>query len=48
MVTEVEKNEESEAGATCDKCKEPMMQEDGKWFCPHCSGEIDFMGGADE
>lgn len=28
----------------CPKCGSLMVQEDGKYVCPHCDGEIDFFG----
>lgn len=32
----------------CEKCGNAMVREDGEWLCPHCQGEIDFMGEEDD
>jgi Zn finger protein HypA/HybF involved in hydrogenase expression len=48
MKKKVDEIEENEGPPLCKECGEPMMHEEGKWICPHCSGEIDFMGGEDD
>lgn len=42
-----EELEATEGEPVCDKCGSAMMAEAGEWACPHCQGEIDFMGGDD-
>ncbi|MFA5152015.1 MAG: hypothetical protein WC554_05595 [Clostridia bacterium] len=32
----------------CEKCGNVMIKEDQEWVCPHCQGEIDFLGDDDE
>lgn len=37
--------EEMEEGAPiCEACGTAKIMEDGEWVCPHCQGEINFMG----
>lgn len=40
--------EVGEGAPVCDKCGNAMIEEAGEWFCPHCQGEIDFLGEDDE
>lgn len=40
--------EEQEGTPICETCGNAMVMEDGEWLCPHCQGEIDFLGGEDE
>lgn len=28
----------------CEKCGNAMIIEDDEWMCPHCQGEINFLG----
>lgn len=48
MVKSKDNPEELEGAPLCEKCGEPMTKEEGSWICPHCQGEIDFMGDDDE
>lgn len=38
----------NEDAKLCEKCGSALAEEDGSWVCPHCDGEIDFMGGDDD
>jgi len=40
--------EENEGDPICEKCGNAMLEENGELLCPHCHGEIDFLGGEDE
>lgn len=40
--------ERTEGDPVCEKCGNAMLEEEGEWVCPHCQGEIDFLGGEDE
>jgi rubrerythrin len=39
---------ESQPIPLCEKCGNAMTNEEDQWFCPHCQGEIDFLGDDDE
>ncbi len=41
-------NEQEQGTPVCDKCGNVMVYEEGEWMCPHCQGEIDFLGEDDE
>ena len=43
---EIDINED--AIPVCEKCGNAKVEENGKWVCPSCQGEIDFLGGEDE
>lgn len=40
--------EQEDGTPVCDKCGNLMIKEGDEWFCPHCQGEIDFLGEDDE
>jgi transposase len=44
----IEKENEETGAPICPKCGNIMILEDGEWVCPHCQGEIDFLGDDDE
>jgi len=44
----IEEINQEEGTPICKNCGNAMIFEDGEWLCPHCQGEIDFMGGDDE
>jgi rubrerythrin len=51
MINQTKKNssEDSvELTPLCEKCGNAMLKEDDVWVCPHCQGEIDFLGDEDE
>lgn len=49
MTKETVKTEELENGTpVCEKCGNIMIKEQEAWVCPHCQGEIDFLGDEDE
>ena len=35
-------------GKLCPKCGNIMIEDNGKWYCSHCDGEIDFFGEDEE
>lgn len=39
---------EVEGTPICEECGNLKIQEGEEWVCPHCQGEIDFLGGDDE
>lgn len=39
-----EETENTEEPRLCEKCGSVMVEEEGKWICPKCDGEIDFFG----
>ncbi len=41
---EPEKNIEEEGAPICETCGTAKIMEDEKWVCPHCQGEINFLG----
>jgi Zn finger protein HypA/HybF involved in hydrogenase expression len=45
---EKEIQEEQPGIPVCKKCGNAMLEEEGEWMCPHCQGEIDFLGDDDE
>lgn len=45
---DINKTDKIEGDPVCEKCGSVMMEESGEWACPHCQGEIDFLGGDDE
>jgi Zn finger protein HypA/HybF involved in hydrogenase expression len=40
--------EETEGDPVCENCGNAKLKENEEWVCPHCQGEIDFLGGDDE
>lgn len=46
MTEEKKKIEEVEVEGqpVCERCGNAMLFEEGEWVCPHCQGEIDFLG----
>ncbi|MDD3679159.1 MAG: hypothetical protein PHT36_02870 [Patescibacteria group bacterium] len=32
----------------CDECGNLKVLEGEDWLCPHCQGEIDFLGGEED
>lgn len=46
-MAEEEKNIE-EGVPVCENCGNVMILEEGEWVCPHCQGEIDFLGEEDD
>lgn len=43
-----EEVEKTEGDPICGRCGNTMLEEKGELLCPHCDGEIDFLGGEDE
>ena len=49
MTDEKPKTTEEESGTPiCEECGNAKILEGEEWACPHCQGEIDFLGGDDE
>mgnify|MGYP001103816250 CR=1 FL=1 len=48
-IKKIKEENTQEAGTPiCPKCGNIMIFEEEEWLCPHCQGEIDFLGGEDE
>lgn len=43
-----EENIEGQGVPVCKKCGNAMVVEEGELMCPHCQGEIDFLGEENE
>jgi Zn finger protein HypA/HybF involved in hydrogenase expression len=43
-----EESVEEQGTPICKKCGNAMVLEAEEWMCPHCQGEIDFLGGDDD
>lgn len=40
----VEDKKIEEGAPVCEVCGSLLIKESNEWVCPHCQGEIDFMG----
>ena len=44
----LEKDVFIDGAPVCKQCGNVKIEEDGEWVCPHCQGEINFLGDEDE
>lgn len=44
----IEEDKEQTGVPVCEKCGNIMIKEESEWVCPHCQGEINFLGEEDE